>query len=132
LLSFEVDLVGPFAPRNRSGARQPIERGRKSKGGRHHARQQCGTQYFTLRELDAQLGDCKADAGTRQEALNLTTSRRNYGIATDLDVKQAEQLVDTADVTISNLQQQIEQTENQITLLLGENPGRNFAQSNFR
>jgi multidrug efflux system outer membrane protein len=30
--------------------------------------------------------------------------------------------VDTADVTVSNLQQQIEQTENQITLLLGENP----------
>ena len=30
--------------------------------------------------------------------------------------------MDTADVTISTLQQQIEQTENQITLLLGENP----------
>jgi outer membrane protein, multidrug efflux system len=70
---------------------------------------------------------------TRQESLNLTLSRRsNYGIATDLDVKQAEQLVDTADVTISNLQQQIEQTENQITLLLGENPGRNCAQRQFR
>jgi outer membrane protein, multidrug efflux system len=34
----------------------------------------------------------------------------------------AEQLVGTADVTISNLQQQIEQSENQISLLLGENP----------
>ena len=79
-------------------------------------------QYFTLRELDAQLEISRQTLATRQEALRLTTSRRNYGIATDLDLKQAEQLVDTADVTISTLQQQIEQTENQITLLLGENP----------
>jgi outer membrane protein, multidrug efflux system len=55
---------------------------------------------------------------TRQESLDLKT-RRNYGIATDLDLKQAEQLVDTAGVTISNLQQQ---TKNRITLLLGEDP----------
>src|SRR4029077_6774541 len=59
---------------------------------------------------------------TRQESLNLTLSRRNYGVATQLDVRQAEQLVDTANVTISNLQEQVEETENQITLLLGENP----------
>jgi multidrug efflux system outer membrane protein len=68
---------------------------------------------------------------TRQEALKLTTSRRNYGIATDLDLKQAEQLVDTADVTTSTLQQQIEQTENQITLLLGENPSGIARKSSF-
>jgi multidrug efflux system outer membrane protein len=68
---------------------------------------------------------------TRQESLNLTLSRRNYGIATELDVKQAEQLVGTADVTISNLQQQIEQSENQISLLLGENPSGIVRQSVF-
>jgi multidrug efflux system outer membrane protein len=89
-------------------------------------------QYFTLRELDAQLEISRQTLGTRQEALSLTTSRRNYGIATDLDLKQAEQLVDTASVTISTLQQQIEQTENQITLLMGENPaglmGENLAE----
>jgi multidrug efflux system outer membrane protein len=81
-------------------------------------------QYFTLRELDAQLEISRQTLATRQEALKLTTSRRDHGIATDLDLKQAEQLVDTADVTISTLQQQIEQTENQITLLIGEPAGR--------
>jgi multidrug efflux system outer membrane protein len=80
------------------------------------------TQYFTLRESDSQLEIARQTLATRQESLNLTMSRRNYGIATDLDVTQAEQLVDTAGVTIATLQRQIEQTENQITLLLGENP----------
>jgi multidrug efflux system outer membrane protein len=79
-------------------------------------------EYFTLREFDAQLEIARQAFGTRQESLKLTTSRLNYGIATELDVTQAEELVGTADVTISSLQQQIEQSENQISLLLGENP----------
>jgi multidrug efflux system outer membrane protein len=44
-------------------------------------------------------------------------------VATILDLRQAEQLVETAAETIPALQQQIEQTENQISLLLGRNPG---------
>jgi multidrug efflux system outer membrane protein len=44
-------------------------------------------------------------------------------VATILDLRQSEQLVETAAETIPSLQQQIEQTENQIKLLLGQNPG---------
>ena len=44
-------------------------------------------------------------------------------MATLLDLRQAEQLVDTAAETIPVIQQEIEQTENQIHLLLGEPPG---------
>src|SRR6185312_15487721 len=51
--------------------------------------------------------------------------------ATLLDLRQAEQLVASAAETIPTLKQQIEQTENQISLLLGKNPdgvvrGRKF------
>jgi outer membrane protein, multidrug efflux system len=88
-------------------------------------------QYFTLREFDGQLEIARQAFATRQESLKLTLSRSNYGIATELDVKQAEQLVGTADVTISNLQQQIEQSENQISLLLGENPSGIVRKSAF-
>jgi multidrug efflux system outer membrane protein len=44
-------------------------------------------------------------------------------VATLLDLRQGEQLVDTAAETIPQLQERIEQTENQISLLLGKNPG---------
>jgi multidrug efflux system outer membrane protein len=40
-----------------------------------------------------------------------------------LDVRQAEQLLYTASESIFNALRQIEQTENQISLLLGRNPG---------
>jgi outer membrane protein, multidrug efflux system len=54
--------------------------------------------------------------------LDLTRSRRIGGVSTLLDLRQAEQLVDTAAQAIPGIQQNIEQTENQIRLLLGENP----------
>src|ERR1700751_332302 len=131
LLSFEVDLWGRL--------RRATEAARASLLSAEENRQAVITtlisnvaaQYFTLRELDAQMEISTQTLATRQEALKLTTSRRNYGIATDLDLKQAEQLVDTVDVTISTLQQQIEQTENQITLLLGQNPSGIKRQDNF-
>src|SRR5262249_5697201 len=55
--------------------------------------------------------------------LELTRMRQGGGVATLLDLRQAEQLVDSAAATIPTIEQQIEQTENQIKLLVGENPG---------
>jgi multidrug efflux system outer membrane protein len=48
--------------------------------------------------------------------------RQQGGIATLLDVHQAEQLVYSAALTIPDTQRQIEQTENQISVLLGQHP----------
>jgi multidrug efflux system outer membrane protein len=131
LLSFEVDVWGRLR-RATEAARANLlsaEEGRKVVVTTLVS--SVAAQYFTLCELDAQMEISRQTLATRQEALKLTTSRRNYGIATDLDLKQAEQLVDTADVTTSTLQQQIEQTENQITLLLGENPSGIARKSSF-
>ena len=122
LLSFEVDLWGRLRRATEAARASLLSAEENRKAVVTTLVSEVAAQYFTLREFDAQLEIARQTLATRQESLALTTSRRNYGIATDLDVKQAEQLVDTADVTISNLQQQIEQTENHITLLLGENP----------
>jgi multidrug efflux system outer membrane protein len=80
------------------------------------------TAYLHLRELDYELEISKATLATRRDSLGLTIDRQTGGVATLLDLRQAEQLVDTAEQTIPTLQQQIEQTENQITLLLGQSP----------
>jgi multidrug efflux system outer membrane protein len=122
LLTFEVDLWGRLRRATEAARANLLSAEENRKAVITTLISNVATQYFTLRELDAQLEIARQALATRKESLDLTASRRKYGIATDLDVKQAEQLVDTADVTISNLQPQIEQTENQITLLLGENP----------
>jgi multidrug efflux system outer membrane protein len=122
LLSFEVDLWGRLRRATEAARASLLSEEENRKAVVTTLVGNVAAEYFTLREFDAQLEIARQAFGTRQESLKLTLSRSNYGIATELDVKQAEQLVGTADVTISNLQQQIEQSENQISLLLGENP----------
>jgi multidrug efflux system outer membrane protein len=123
LLSFEVDLWGRL--------RRATEAARANLLGAEENRKavvttlvsQVATSYFSLRELDAELEISLHTLTTRQESLDLIKTRQSGGVATLLDLRQGEQLVYTAAETIPTLEQQIEQTENQISLLLGKNPG---------
>ena len=80
------------------------------------------TAYFQLRELDLELDISQRTLATRQESLRIIKLRADAGIATALDLRQAEQLVYAASATIPDLQRAIEQQENLINLLLGQNP----------
>jgi multidrug efflux system outer membrane protein len=53
----------------------------------------------------------------------LTRVLATHGSASDLDVSQSEQLVYTASESIPDLERQIQQQENLLSILLGENPG---------
>jgi multidrug efflux system outer membrane protein len=79
--------------------------------------------YFQLRALDLQLEISKRTLDSRQESLHLTRILANGGATSLLDVRQAEQLVFTAGAEIPALEQQIEQQENFLSILLGQNPG---------
>lgn len=79
--------------------------------------------YFQLRELDLQLEISKRTLASRKESLELTTLRTEHGIDTMLDQRQAEQLVYTAGAQVPDLERQIEQQENALSILLGDNPG---------
>jgi multidrug efflux system outer membrane protein len=81
------------------------------------------TAYFQLRALDAELEIAKRTLGSRQQSLQLTRLLETHGSASDLDVSQSEQLVYTASETIPDIERQIEQQENALSILLGENPG---------
>ena len=79
--------------------------------------------YFNLLELDMELAIAKSTLATREQSRRLIQLQEQAGIALLVDLRQAEQLVYGAAQTIPSAEQQIEQTENQISLLLGENPG---------
>jgi len=79
--------------------------------------------YFQLRELDLQLEISRRTLASRQDSLQLTRLLANGGATSMLDVRQAEQLVFTAAETIPDLERRIEQQENFISTLLGNNPG---------
>jgi multidrug efflux system outer membrane protein len=79
--------------------------------------------YFNLLELDMELSIAERTLTTRQESLKLIRNRERSGLATLLEVRQGEELVETAEQVIPELEQRIEQTENHISLLLGRTPG---------
>jgi len=81
------------------------------------------TAYFNLLEADMELDIAKNTLATREESLRVIKVQAQGGIATLLDARQGEQLVYSAAELIPNAERQIEQTENQISLLLGRNPG---------
>src|SRR5262249_2638528 len=76
-----------------------------------------------LIELDMELEIDRRTLASRQNSLELIKTMQQGGVATMLDVRQAEELVYGAAVTIPSARLQIEQIENQISLLLGESPG---------
>jgi multidrug efflux system outer membrane protein len=123
LLSFEVDIWGRLRRATEAARANMLSAEQNRKAVVVTLVSDVATAYLHLRELDYELEISEATLATRQDSLNLTISRQTGGVATLLDLRQAEQLVDTAAQTIPDIQQQIEQTENQITLLLGQNPG---------
>jgi multidrug efflux system outer membrane protein len=81
------------------------------------------TAYYQLRTLDAELDVTRQTLSARRQSLDLTRKLDEGGAGTLADVRQAEQLAFTAEAQIPDLERQIEQQENSLSLLLGRSPG---------
>jgi multidrug efflux system outer membrane protein len=123
LLSFQVDLWGQLRRATEAARANLLNADWNRKTVISTVVSQVATDYFQLLELDSELRISQSTLTSRQESFKLTLDREMHGIATELDVRQAEQLVESAAESIPQLQQQMEQTEDQISLLLGKNPG---------
>jgi len=131
LLSFEVDIWGRLRRATEAARANLLSTEENRKAVLTTLVSDVATAYITLRELDYELEIAKRTLETRRTSLQLIQARQGGGVANLLDLRQTEQLVYTAAETIPTLQQQIEQTENQISLLLGKNPGEVSRQSRF-
>lgn len=78
--------------------------------------------YFTLLQLDLQLQITHETVTTQTDSVKLTKLRLEHGVATKLDVLQAQQVLDTANADIPNLEREIGQEEDAINILLGNYP----------
>lgn len=79
--------------------------------------------YFQLRELDAALEISQRSLASRKASLRLTQVLVDHGSASMLDLRQAQELVAAAAEAIPDFERQIQQQEDLISNLLGENPG---------
>jgi multidrug efflux system outer membrane protein len=76
--------------------------------------------YFTLRQLDTEMGILNRTVQTLQKGLQLVDSRHKGGVASGLDVAQEETLLNTTRTQAILLQQQRKQFEDAIAVLIGK------------
>ena len=122
LLPFEVDIWGRLRRATEAARANLLNAAENRKAVVSTLVSDVASDYFQLLELDAELAISQRTLETRAQSLQLTRHQEDYGTATLLDVRQAEQLVDSVAVSITSLEEQIQQTENAVALLLGRNP----------
>jgi multidrug efflux system outer membrane protein len=123
LFSYEIDIWGRLRRATESAQAQLLATDWNRKTVITTLISDVATAYFNLLELDMELAIARNTLGTRQESLRLIRTQLQGGVGTLLDARQGEQLVYGAAQSVPSTEQQIEQTENQISLLLGKNPG---------
>ncbi len=81
------------------------------------------TAYLELRELDRDLEIAKSTLESRKETLRIAHRRFEQGLISELDVRQFESEVASPAARVADFERQIIQKENQLSVLVGRNPG---------
>lgn len=81
------------------------------------------TNYYLLGQYDDQLDYSKKTVAADEEILKLNNIKFKGGDAAMTDVYQAQVLLQQAQAGVITYQQLVEQTENNLSILLGRNPG---------
>lgn len=120
--SYEVDLWGRLR-RNSEAARAELL------GTEYGVRfvvtsliSDLASAYVRLRSLDDELQIARRTLDSRLGSLDLVRRRESGGVAGLIDVRQSEILVAGAAQTVPDIERQIEQTENVISILRGRSP----------
>src|SRR5260370_23509167 len=120
--TWELDLWGRLRRLNESARAQYLAAGENQLAVRMSLVATVMNTYFSLLEQDRELSIGLQTRDIAENGLRLTTLRRDRGAATGLDVRQAEQLLYTATAHIAASKRSIAQTENALSLLLGQAP----------
>ncbi len=81
------------------------------------------TAYLELRELDLDLEISKRTLASNEETLRLARRRFDQGLISELDVRQFESEVANPAAKVADFERRIAQKENQLSVLVGRNPG---------
>jgi outer membrane protein, multidrug efflux system len=124
-VNYEADLFGRVR-REVEGARASAQQAEADfENTRLLLTAQLVTDYFALRELDAELAVVRHSLDLQRDALGFITSRHDLGFATGLDLAQQQALVDASATQLELLDYQRAQYEHAIATLVGI-PAPNF------
>lgn len=129
-LSYEIDFWGKY--------RRATEAARAQLLGTRYAHDDVvcaliasvATAYFTLQTLDEQLVITRRTVETRRKFVELTRAQHERGTVSGLDVATAQAQLAIAEANIPDLQRQIGQQEDSLSVLLGHPPAAVLRDSN--
>jgi multidrug efflux system outer membrane protein len=118
-VNYEADLFGRVR-REVEGARATAQQADADfENTRLMLTAQLVTNYFALRELDAELAVVRHSLELQRDALGFIASRHDLGFATGLDLAQQQALVDSNATQLELLDNQRAQYEHAIATLVG-------------
>jgi NodT family efflux transporter outer membrane factor (OMF) lipoprotein len=118
-VSYEIDLFGRVR-RQVEGARATAQQAEADfQNERLMLTASLASDYFSLRELDAETDVVKRSLDLQRDALNFVQSRHDLGIATGLDLAQQQALYEASGSQLELLQNQRAQYEHAIATLVG-------------
>ena len=121
-LSWELDVWGRLRRLSEAGRAQYLATEEARRGVITTLVADVGQTYLALRALDLELEIAIRTRDVANDNLRLVEARRASGVASGLDVHQAEQLLFTATGQIASIEREIALAENALSLLLGHAP----------
>jgi len=121
--TWEIDLWGQIRRLSESARAQYFASEEARRDVKISLIGQVAQDYFQLLALDRQLAIARESTNSFGESLEIFKERLQGGVASRLETSSAEALMDSAAATIPNLEQQVELQEDQLSILLGQNPG---------
>jgi multidrug efflux system outer membrane protein len=120
---WEVDLWGRVRRLNESARASFLASEEGRRGVRLSLLSDVATAYFELLELDEELDIAGHTTNSFNESLRIFTQRMEGGTASGLESSRAEAAFYGAASSVPAIRQQISDTENELCVLLGRNPG---------
>jgi outer membrane protein, multidrug efflux system len=119
-VSYEVDLFGRRRRSIEAAGAAYQANAADSENVRLLVTSQLAGDYFSLRQLDSELGILNRTVDALQKGLELVNSRHQGGVASGLDVAQEETLLNQTRTQATLLRQQRKQFEDAIAVLVGQ------------
>jgi multidrug efflux system outer membrane protein len=121
-VAWEADVWGRLRRENEAARAEYLATEQARRGVMLSLVSDVAQAYFELLELDLQLEIAKETTESFNQTLKLFTQRLEGGVASKLDTSRAAAAQATAAASIPEIERQIALKENQINVLLGNNP----------
>jgi multidrug efflux system outer membrane protein len=131
--SYEVDLWGRVRSLNKQALEKYFSTEEAQRAEQISLVSEVATEYFTLREAEEGLELSRQTLRAVEESYDVNKAMFGAGATNELDLREAEGQVQTARINVLTYQRQIEQAENYLVLLVGQDLPANLpAPRSFR